>query len=119
LTQDDLFGRQAAAKGRPARAAGAKYSDGKGGEWVGRGPRPRWLREALAAGRSLDDFALGGRGTASAAKPGAKKPARKGSKSAKYSDGAGNTWSGFGRKPKWMVEAIASGRKQEDLLARS
>ena len=24
--------------------------------WVGRGRRPRWLKEHLAAGRSLDDF---------------------------------------------------------------
>ena len=36
--------------------------------------------------------------------------------SPKYADPANpaNTWSGRGRKPKWMVEAIASGRSPED-----
>jgi DNA-binding protein H-NS len=49
-------------RGRPkgsgaARKGGVKYRDDKGNVWGGRGPRPRWLREALAAGRSLGDFA--------------------------------------------------------------
>jgi DNA-binding protein H-NS len=26
--------------------------------WVGRGRRPKWLKDQLAAGRSLDDFAV-------------------------------------------------------------
>ena len=26
--------------------------------WGGRGPRPAWLRDALAAGKSLDDFKI-------------------------------------------------------------
>ena len=33
---------------------------------------------------------------------------------AKFSDGAGNSWSGRGSTPRWLVEAIASGRKKED-----
>lgn len=32
------------------------YSDGQGNTWSGRGRRPLWLTEALAAGASLDDF---------------------------------------------------------------
>lgn len=34
-----------------------KFRDGSN-VWGGRGPRPRWLREALAAGKSLEDFAV-------------------------------------------------------------
>lgn len=33
----------------------AAYRDGSN-QWSGRGPRPKWLRELLAAGRSLDEF---------------------------------------------------------------
>jgi DNA-binding protein H-NS len=36
---------------------------------------------------------------------------------AKYADGNGNTWSGGGRKPKWVKEALASGKSIDDLLA--
>ncbi len=35
----------------------AKYRDGDGRSWSGRGPRPRWLREALEQGKKLEDFA--------------------------------------------------------------
>lgn len=33
---------------------------------------------------------------------------------AKYTDGAGNTWSGRGLKPNWLRAAIMGGRKVED-----
>ena len=69
ITAQDLFGRNfgAAKAGRavskPSAKAGpsgaAKYSDGMGGTWVGRGPRPQWLRDALASGRQLEEFAAG------------------------------------------------------------
>jgi DNA-binding protein H-NS len=71
LSAADLgLGRTAGAKARtagarPARkprkakyAATVKYRDEAGNTWVGRGPRPQWLREALAAGKSLQDFAV-------------------------------------------------------------
>lgn len=32
----------------------------------------------------------------------------------KYRDGAGNTWTGRGSKPRWLMAAIASGKKVED-----
>jgi DNA-binding protein H-NS len=35
-----------------------KYRDGEGNTWVGRGPRPQWLRDALANGKTLADFAV-------------------------------------------------------------
>ncbi|WP_157039832.1 H-NS histone family protein, partial [Aquincola tertiaricarbonis] len=51
LTERDLFGttsRVAAPKrGRQPKARSAAFADGAGNVWGGRGPRPRWLREAL------------------------------------------------------------------------
>ena len=41
--------------------------------------------------------------------------ARRGAKPG-YTDGV-NTWSGFGRKPGWLVQGLARGKKLEDFLA--
>ena len=35
-----------------------RFRDQDGNTWVGRGPRPRWLRDALAGGKSAEDFLL-------------------------------------------------------------
>src|SRR5262245_19784864 len=43
-----------ATKSKSTRAA--KYRDEAGNTWVGRGPRPQWLRDALAAGKTLEEF---------------------------------------------------------------
>jgi DNA-binding protein H-NS len=78
LTPDDIFGKgrslQAAKRGRAAKgagrssakrgAAGVQYGDGQGNTWGGRGPRPRWLRDAFAKGASLESFRLGETGQA-------------------------------------------------------
>jgi DNA-binding protein H-NS len=67
LKQEDLFGPSSARPAKAAKAtkgtkskkapgAGAKFIDGKGGQWGGRGKRPQWLRSALAAGAKLEDF---------------------------------------------------------------
>jgi DNA-binding protein H-NS len=51
-------------RGRPATKSKSrgpvtiKYRDESGNTWGGRGPRPQWLREALGAGRSLQEFAV-------------------------------------------------------------
>jgi DNA-binding protein H-NS len=42
----------------PKAPAAAKYADGQGNTWVGRGKRPQWLRDALAAGKQLSEFAV-------------------------------------------------------------
>jgi DNA-binding protein H-NS len=34
-----------------------RYRDAVGNTWGGRGPRPRWVRNALASGKTLDDLA--------------------------------------------------------------
>ncbi len=36
----------------------------------------------------------------------------------KYRDGAGNQWSGRGRRPAWFVAAIQAGRSMEELEVR-
>lgn len=103
----------------------AKYADGLGNEWVGRGPRPQWLREALDAGKRLEDFEAGRRGNG-ANRPGADTlaassaaPAKKRKKKipAKFRDGDGNTWTGRGSQPRWLRAALAAGRKLDDLRA--
>lgn len=35
-----------------------KYRDGAGNTWTGRGVQPVWLREALAAGKTLEQFLI-------------------------------------------------------------
>lgn len=150
LTPQDLFSGKAtgsaglrgnaAAKGKQAR--GAKYADGQGGVWGGRGKRPRWLQEALAAGRKLEEFAVDAMHSAKEAMsaslqsmnmPAASKPERKpkggsagsakrssgkaSSATVKFSDGAGNTWSGKGRRPAWFVAALATGKTPAELSA--
>jgi DNA-binding protein H-NS len=51
-------GRKSGARGGEGAGgrSGVTYSNGAGGTWGGRGKRPRWLRDALAAGRALDEF---------------------------------------------------------------
>lgn len=43
---------------RTGKPKAVRYRDDKGNTWVGLGKRPRWLAEALAAGRQLSDFAV-------------------------------------------------------------
>lgn len=112
-----------ASKGVKAKV-GAAFSDGNGNSWGGRGPRPHWLRSALEAGRSIEEFRVGGAGD----KPGrgeskrAMKAARVGKGAAagavavKYRDGAGNTWTGRGSQPRWLRAALDSGKKMTDFV---
>lgn len=82
ITAQDLFGKSFGGPGkRKAQSArAAKYGDGTGNVWVGRGPRPQWLRDALAAGRKLEEFVLGALAAPAAGKATRKKaPAKKAS----------------------------------------
>lgn len=80
LTAEHLFGstsatgstkaaqpRSVPANKRKAAAKPAKYADEQGNSWGGMGKRPQWVRDVLAAGRSLEDFLV------NAAKPAAGK----------------------------------------------
>jgi DNA-binding protein H-NS len=138
LTQLDLFDAKTpqaskVPKGKQAKSSEAKYADGKGGVWVGRGKRPLWLRDLLKAGAKPEDFlaskfavsapvaAVTDPSKPPAAKKGAAKKAttkasaKKVAKT-KYQDGSGNSWGGFGPRPKWLKDALAGGKKLEDFL---
>lgn len=125
ITASDLgLGEALASPGRPTKKRAAKpeprakgrgavrYSDGNGHAWSGMGPRPAWLKEALAAGKSLESFALApvaeGAPAPSAARQGGKLPA-------KYKDDAGNSWSGRGSTPRWVKAALQNGKTLEQL----
>jgi len=97
-------------------ASAARYADGQGNTWSGRGPRPGWLREALAAGSTLEQLETAS--SASMVKPSkAKSSPKKRVSKASYKDDAGHSWSGFGPRPKWLKDALESGRTLEQLAA--
>lgn len=93
----------ASSRAAAASSDDAKYSDGPGRVWGGRGPRPAWLRKAIAQGRSLESFAVTGktRGTAGVLAP------TKVSLPPLYSHPkTGQTWSGRGPKPAWLKQGL-------------
>jgi len=119
--------RQPIAKGKPK--SNAKYRDSAGNSWTGRGPKPKWLTAAQAAGQSLETLEVRGAGTdaapvvgeavsSEAAKSAATATEKEGVKAlsvAKYRDAAGNRWGGRGPKPGWVKAARAAGKNLEDL----
>jgi DNA-binding protein H-NS len=131
------------AKGKQGKSIVVKYTDGKGGVWGGRGKRPQWLNNLLSAGARLEDFLVSKMGSGTSAgeaansqtspfaaapakravrrtvkKAAAKTAGKKATRTsrAKYQDGEGNSWSGFGPRPRWLKAAIAGGKKIEDFL---
>ena len=48
--------RQSAKK--PKTPGEVKFRNDSGGTWGGRGKRPQWLRDAINAGKKLEDFAV-------------------------------------------------------------
>jgi DNA-binding protein H-NS len=103
----------------------AQFSDGSGNVWAGRGPRPHWLRDALKAGRSIEEFrtgsarpAIASTGPAAGVQSMAPKKSAKKSKRApskvNYTDGAGNSWTGRGPTPRWLKAAIEGGKSLQD-----
>jgi DNA-binding protein H-NS len=129
LTASDLGlrGSPGGKRSEPGRSVGtvskkrspkrAKYRDDAGNEWGGRGPRPQWLRDALASGKTLDEFAVGAKTTRTKAN-GAAKGAAASKKAARvrYGDQAGNSWGGRGPRPAWLKEALASGKTLDEFL---
>jgi len=45
-------------KSTPRATVAPKYRDDAGNTWTGRGLKPRWLTTALAAGATLEQFAI-------------------------------------------------------------
>jgi DNA-binding protein H-NS len=58
---------------------------------------------------TADDLGFGAKGAAASKKVGRKVPVR-------YRDSQGNTWTGRGKRPGWLVKALSSGKKVEDFL---
>ena len=59
LALADIGSKPAAAPKKVAGKVAAKYHNPATGDtWSGRGLKPKWLTAALAAGRSLSDFAI-------------------------------------------------------------
>lgn len=59
LRRGGLNAKKSAPKPKPSRKSSeprSAYADGKGNTWGGRGPRPKWLKDALAGGANLEDF---------------------------------------------------------------
>ncbi len=50
--------RRKVGKGAAKAKGTVKFSNGAGGTWGGIGKRPNWLREAVAAGKQVSDFAV-------------------------------------------------------------
>jgi DNA-binding protein H-NS len=116
----------------------AKFADENGNEWVGRGPRPLWLRQKIQNGESLLSFLVKGRKSRSveststeaaaqahtgAPTKGRAKPAKKGKRkqnvTVNFRDDNGNAWSGRGHMPHWMKAAIGtSGKTKEDFRVK-
>lgn len=104
--------------------AGAKYADGTGNTWGGRGPRPAWLRNAIAGGKSLESFMGSTASAASAAQPVTASASVDSLKKSGYTvapkyrhPGTGDTWSGRGSAPRWLKEALRKrATKLDDFL---
>ncbi len=78
---------------------------------LGFAPKRRGRKPAVGAVDSAPAKKRSAKGTASAA---TKKP----QSPPKYENGAGQTWSGHGKRPGWFVDAIAAGRTPEDMLIK-
>lgn len=75
------------------------------------------IKEAIAHyGLSASDLGLAGKARRTMAP--ARTAGTKRSKSpVKFRDANGNSWTGHGRRPRWFVEALASGKTEADLRA--
>lgn len=74
-----------------------------------------------AYGLTAADLGFGpatGKTRRAAAKSAGKASSKKSARPAKYSDSAGNSWSGVGKRPGWFVAALAAGKKPEELLVK-
>ena len=58
LTVADVCGTLSAVKrvGKPTGKVAVKFRNSAGDTWTGRGMKPVWMRDALAAGANIDDF---------------------------------------------------------------
>ena len=85
------------------------------------------IREAIVHyGLTAADLGLGGvppktsnsPAAGAASKANGKATAKRPGGTIKFTDGQGRTWSGIGKRPNWFKDALAAGKKPEDLLAK-
>lgn len=110
---------------RRSAAGRVRYANAVGQVWGGRGPRPRWVKEHLAAGGSLDDIRVGADARsrspsgAAAARDGSGKRHGAGSKSEpKFRNEQGETWGGRGPRPLWLRRSLEQGHSLADFEVR-
>jgi DNA-binding protein H-NS len=107
----------------------AKYADGKGGTWTGYGRKPQWFIDAISRGVDPQTLLIPGQvpdrviktpvvvGSVAPVTPQmVQVQQRPGSKPPKYADGKGGTWTGYGRKPQWFIDATAQGADPQTFL---
>lgn len=58
VTLEELMGGKVAKAGGPKGAPKYAHPENADMTWTGRGRQPKWVKEALAAGKSLDDMAI-------------------------------------------------------------
>ncbi len=60
LTLDELLAHGQKKKSKPTRKVAPRYRNPKDASqtWTGRGKQPRWVVDALAKGKKLDDLAI-------------------------------------------------------------
>jgi DNA-binding protein H-NS len=85
------------------------------------------IREAIVHyGLTAADLGLGsakaktpkGAAVVASSKSKGKAAGKKAARTIKFTDGQGGTWSGIGKRPNWFKDALAAGKKPEDLLAK-
>lgn len=121
LTATDLglAGRRSASSVTGSSRSAGGFADDQGNTWSGRGRRPQWFLDALAAGKAPEELKVGAstQKKKRQAKSKATPTKTRGKKQTGYSDGT-NTWSGRGRRPQWFVDALAAGRTAEELSVK-
>lgn len=109
--------------------ATVRYRDEAGNTWGGRGPKPNWLKAALANGQGLESFAVAmssGVHAPESDTPSKRPKAMQGQNDSskrkkafksviKYRNDSGHTWSGRGPKPAWFTDALNAGKTPEQL----
>lgn len=78
---------------------------------------PAIAAKKAPAGKAAETASRAGSSVDSAAAVPAAKKTRAGAGQVKYKDDAGNTWTGFGPKPRWLTDALAAGKALDDLKA--
>lgn len=73
---------------------------------------PKAARAAKAQTTGKPGRKLGRKTAGAVSKP-------KTARAAKYTDGAGRTWSGVGKRPDWFKAALAAGKTAEELLVNA